>query len=72
MGLNFGLNRQISINTSDNRKSLLTMKIQLQWLIIVKQTIQAGICFETPLVRKNLHFVIDGNYWLYEREPERN
>jgi len=59
MGLNFGLNRQISTNLVETRKSLLTMKIQLQWLIIVKQTIQAEIYFETPLVRKNLRFVLD-------------
>jgi len=33
------------------------MTIQLQWLIIVNQTIQAGKLFKSPLVRKNLQFI---------------
>jgi len=33
------------------------MNIQLQWLIIVNQTIQAAKNLKTPLVRKNLQLV---------------
>lgn len=62
MGLNFGPTSPISMKFSEKHKSALTMKIQLQWLIIVKQTIQAEVYFETPLVRKNLHFILDNNY----------
>ncbi len=57
MDLNFGLNRLAYVLFKDIHKPLITMNLQLRWLIKVRQTIQAENIYDFPFIRKNLQLV---------------